>query len=111
MVWALVTSTPDAMFRFRRDEPPDPGDAPTAVTPDAAERECRVLLERWRISEQHVWRSWKAWLAADANTNANGGDSGACYGLLLRAIAEEEKAAAAFELLVQMLSANRSASA
>jgi hypothetical protein len=109
MVWSIASATSSqslgTMFRFRRHEPPDPGDPAPAVASDATERECRMLLERWRVSEQRVWRLWKAWLAADAR------DSAVRYGLLLRAMADEEKAAAAFELLARMVSANRAASA
>ncbi len=93
------------MFRFGRQAPRDFADTPTSSAGDAGERECRVLLERWRRSEQRVWHSWKAWLAADAR------DSSTCYRVLLLALAEEEKAAAAFELLVRMVAANPAARA
>ncbi len=92
------------MFRSGSQRRGDPGD-PGVVASDAVEREYRVMLERWRLSEQRVWSSWKAWVAADAH------ESGPCYRHLIRALAEEEKAAAAFELLARMVSANRSASA
>lgn len=90
---------------FGSRKPSEPDDPGTRRAGDAVEGEFRVLLERWRISEQRVWRSWRAWLAADAPQSATR------YRLLLMAMAEEEKAAAAFELLVRMLGANPSASA
>lgn len=89
---------------FSRRQPREPAELDTRFAGEASERERRVLLERWRASEQHVWRCWKAWLAA------GGDDRGSCYHVLLGAMAEEDGAAAALELVVRMLGANRSAS-
>ncbi len=93
------------MFRFGRQAPHDLVDTADCPAGDAGEHDCRLLLERWRRSEQRVWRSWRAWLAADTH------DSATCYRLLLLALAEEEKAAAAFELLARMVAANQPAGA
>ncbi|MFL5860010.1 MAG: hypothetical protein ACJ780_04415 [Solirubrobacteraceae bacterium] len=65
--------------------------------PDPAEREHARLLQCWRGSEQRVLRTWHAWLAAGAR------DKPERYGAYLRALADEERAAAAVEVAARML--------
>jgi hypothetical protein len=59
---------------------------------DAADRERALLLQCWRRSEQRVLRTWHAWQAAAAR------DKPERYRAYLRALADEERAAASVEL-------------
>lgn len=66
------------------------------LTEDPAAREQARLLQCWRRSEQRVLRTWHAWQAAAA------GDKPERYSAYLRALADEERAAAAVELAMRM---------
>jgi len=71
------------------DAPPrEPAPKPT----DPADREHARLLQCWRRSEQRVLRTWHAWQAAAAR------DKPERYRAYLRALADEERAAALVEL-------------
>ena len=67
-----------------REPEPDPE--------DGADREHALLLQCWRRSEQRVLRSWHAWQAAATD------DKPERYREYLRALADEERAAASIEL-------------
>ena len=86
---------------FRRRENASAGGAPPPQDPPAREpespelaaaREQALLLQCWRRSEQRVLRTWHAWQAAAAR------DKPECYRAYLRALADEERAAASVEL-------------
>jgi hypothetical protein len=66
---------------------------------DPADRERARLLQCWRRSEQRVLRTWHAWQAAAAP------DKPERYGAYLRALADEERAAASVELAARMRTA------
>ena len=74
---------------------PSPRDNPRAAdhsdagTPDATAQQTQQLQD-WRRSAQRVTRAWNAWLAADRT------DRGVRYGVFVAALADEERAAAAF---------------
>ena len=76
-----------------RDEPPDE----MFVRRDARE------LGNWRESAQRVTRAWNAWLAADRPAR------GWCYDDYEEALAEEERAAAQFERMLQLAKAAQQA--
>jgi hypothetical protein len=59
---------------------------------DGADREHALLLQCWRRSEQRVLRSWHAWQAAATR------DKPERYREYLRALADEERAAASIEV-------------
>lgn len=66
---------------LREPEPQDPSDPEHAL-----------LLQCWRRSEQRVLRTWHAWQAAAAR------DKPERYRAYLKALADEERAAASVEL-------------
>ena len=61
--------------------------------PETTLRQTRQMQE-WRRSAQRVTRAWNAWLAAE------GRDRGARYHAFAAALAEEERAAAEVERMV-----------
>jgi hypothetical protein len=78
----------------------EPVQAPREPEPDdLVEREHVRLLQCWRRSEQRVLRTWHAWQAAAAS------DKPERYGAYLRALADEERAAASVELATRMRAA------
>ena len=64
---------------------------------DHAERERTRVLQCWRRSEQRVLRTWHAWQAAAA------WDKPERYRAYLRALADEERAAASVEMATRVL--------
>ena len=79
----------------RRTLPPQDAHPYASELPeDPAARERARLLECWRLSEQRVLRTWHVWQAAAAP------DKPERYRDYLRALADEERAAAAMELAV-----------
>ena len=64
---------------------------------DHAERERTRVLQCWRRSEQRVLRTWHAWQAAAAR------DKPERYRAYLRALADEERAAASVEMATRVL--------
>ena len=89
-------------FRSRRHEPADENprvaDISDAGTDEATPRQTRQLME-WRRSAQRVTRAWNAWLAAERR------DRGMRYRAFVAALADEERAAAEVE---RMIDARRS---
>jgi hypothetical protein len=84
----------------QRVQAPSGEDAHESVHPppqDPAEREHTRLLQCWRRSEQRVLRTWHAWQAAAA------GDKPERYRAYLRALADEERAAASVEMATRVL--------
>lgn len=74
--------------------PRDPtGERPTGERPREAEPDQSHLRE-WRSSAQRVSRAWDAWLAAE------GHERSLRYGALVSALADEERAAAEVERIV-----------
>jgi len=51
--------------------------------------------QAWRLSAQKVTRTWNEWLAADGRQRA------ASYSSYISALADEERAAAEIELIIQ----------
>ena len=76
-----------------------PAREPEPESEDGADREHALLLQCWRRSEQRVLRSWHAWQAAARN------DRPERYRAYLRALADEERAAASSEMATRMRAA------
>ena len=91
-------------FRSRRHEPPR--DKPRAADhtgtgiPEVAPRQTQQLQD-WRRSAQRVTRAWNAWLAAE------NGDRGIRYRAFVAALADEERAAAEVERMVDLADAGQ----
>ena len=66
-----------------------------AGIPDATAQQTQQLQD-WRHSAQRVTRAWNAWLAADRR------DRGMRYGIFVAALADEERAAAEVERMVDL---------
>jgi hypothetical protein len=66
-----------------------------AGIPDPTALQTRQLQD-WRRAAQRVTRAWNAWLAADWR------DRGMRYGIFVAALADEEKAAAEVERMVDL---------
>jgi hypothetical protein len=75
------------VFRGREEEPAGAAAEPGSPD-DTAASEHALLLQCWRRSEQRVLRTWHAWQAAAAR------DKPERYRAYLRALADEERAAA-----------------
>jgi hypothetical protein len=87
-------------FRRRRHDGPvqaQSGADAHELAQDPAEREHIRVLQCWRRSEQRVLRTWHAWQAAGA------GDKPERYRAYLRALADEERAAASVEMATRGL--------
>lgn len=89
-------------FRSRRQRLPQ--DNPRAAhDSDAGILETRLQqtqkLQDWRQSAQRVTRAWNAWLAAD------GDDRAIRYRVFVAALADEERAAAEVERMVDLADA------
>ena len=86
-------------FRSRRHESfrdnPRVADNSDAGTDDKTPRQTQQLLE-WRRSAQRVTRAWNAWLAAESR------DRGVRYRAFVAALADEERAAAEVERMVEL---------
>ena len=89
-------------FRSRRHEPARDnhrvGDKSDAGTDEKALRQTQQLIE-WRRSAQRVTRAWNAWLAAESR------DRGVRYHAFVAALAEEERAAAEIERMIDFAEA------
>lgn len=87
------------MFFRRRQPRPVRGEAPDCeligdMTHDTPAQQSEQLDE-WRQSAQRVTRAWNSWLAADRS------DRDARYHALISALADEERAAAKAEGMIQ----------
>ena len=91
-------STQDAKVRDAKVKDAGEGQEGTPTAQHASQ------LRAWRRSSQRVVRAWNAWLAADSR------DREPCYGAFVRALAEEEQAAAEVERLAQLSEAREYAS-
>jgi len=86
-------------FRSRRHR--SPRDNPRAAehsdagNPEATLRQTQQL-QHWRRSAQRVTRAWNAWLAAEPR------DRAIRYRVLMGALADEEKAAAEVERMIDL---------
>jgi hypothetical protein len=78
-------------------DPAEPPRDPAEPPQDHAERERTRVLQCWRRSEQRVLRTWHAWQAAAAR------DKPERYRAYLRALADEERAAASVEMATRVL--------
>jgi hypothetical protein len=92
-------------FRSRRhrspqDKPPaaDHGDA---GIPETRLQQTQQQLQEWRRSAQRVTRAWNAWLAAESR------DRAIRYRVCVAALADEERAAAEVERMVELADAGR----
>ena len=89
-------------FRSRRHEPARDNlrvaDSTGAGTDDPTPMRSPQLME-WRRSAQRVTRAWNAWLAAESR------DRGVRYDALVAALADEERAAAEIERLLNVAAA------
>ena len=88
---------PSRRRRSPRDNPraADHGDA---GIPDTTLRQTQQLLD-WRRSARRVRRAWNAWLAADCR------DRALRYRVFVAALADEERAAAEVERIVDLADA------
>ena len=91
-------------FRSRRHRSPrgDPraADGTDAGIPEATLRQSQQLQD-WRRSAQRVTRAWNAWLAAESR------DRPLRYLAFVAALAEEERAAAEVERMVDLADAGQ----
>lgn len=86
-------------FRSRRHKPacdnPRVADHRDAGTDTATLRQTEQLMQ-WRRSAQRVTRAWNAWLAAERR------DRSVRYRAFVAALAEEERAAAEVERMIDL---------
>lgn len=84
--------------RRSRQENPRAADHNDAGTPETTLRQTQQLQE-WRRSAQRVTRAWNAWLAAESR------DRALRYRVFVAALADEERAAAEVERMVDLADA------
>ena len=90
-------------FRSRRHRSPQDhpraADHSDAGIPETTLRQTQQQLQEWRRSAQRVTRAWNAWLAAESR------DRAIRYRVFVAALADEEKAAAEVERMVELADA------